>query len=197
MRNARKFSIPITKGLGCSHTWLFYAAHVKRKAVQISGGSARIDRRIAPKSDDGVEALFRAAFLPACTRPAKNVCAFRHSGLHGGSSRLPNFSLGRFDNGRCGGGCELLAGRGSVIRTSVPAEHLDAAETVQTYKDLSRVERASLRLFFLSVGVLRRTLDEAERMLITLCVDPDRRDQDQILVHINMSAVGRDYFNLY
>lgn len=29
-----------------------------------------------------------------------------------------------------------------VIRTSMPAEHLDAAETVQAYKDLSRVERA-------------------------------------------------------
>jgi transposase len=29
-----------------------------------------------------------------------------------------------------------------VIRTSVPAEHLDAAETVQAYKDLSRAERA-------------------------------------------------------
>jgi transposase len=29
-----------------------------------------------------------------------------------------------------------------VIRTSVPAEHLDMAETVQAYKDLSRVERA-------------------------------------------------------
>jgi transposase len=29
-----------------------------------------------------------------------------------------------------------------VIRTSVPAEHLDTAETVQAYKDLSRVERA-------------------------------------------------------
>ena len=29
-----------------------------------------------------------------------------------------------------------------VIRTSMPAEHLDTAETVQAYKDLSRVERA-------------------------------------------------------
>ena len=29
-----------------------------------------------------------------------------------------------------------------VIRTSIPAEHLDAHETVQVYKDLSRVERA-------------------------------------------------------
>ena len=29
-----------------------------------------------------------------------------------------------------------------VIRTSVPPEHLDTAETVQAYKDLSRVERA-------------------------------------------------------
>jgi hypothetical protein len=29
-----------------------------------------------------------------------------------------------------------------VIRTSVPAEHLDAGETVQAYKDLARVERA-------------------------------------------------------
>jgi hypothetical protein len=29
-----------------------------------------------------------------------------------------------------------------VIRTSMPAEHLDTAEAVQAYKDLSRVERA-------------------------------------------------------
>ncbi len=29
-----------------------------------------------------------------------------------------------------------------VIRTSVPAEYLDAGETVQAYKDLARVERA-------------------------------------------------------
>jgi hypothetical protein len=31
-------------------------------------------------------------------------------------------------------------------------------------------------------GVLRRTLDEAERMLVTLRVDANRRNQNQILV---------------
>ena len=35
-------------------------------------------------------------------------------------------------------------------------------------------------------GVLRCALDEAERMLVTLRVDPDRRDQDQIFVHVNV-----------
>ena len=40
-------------------------------------------------------------------------------------------------------------------------------------------------------GVLRRTLDEAERMLVTLRVDANRRDQNQILVHVN--AVDLDH----
>src|SRR5215211_1537541 len=40
-------------------------------------------------------------------------------------------------------------------------------------------------------GILRRTLDQAERMLITLGVDPNRRDQDQILGQ--MDAVNLDH----
>ena len=42
-----------------------------------------------------------------------------------------------------------------------------------------------------SRGVLRRTLGEAERMLFALRVDTDRRDQDQIVVHVN--AVDLDH----
>ena len=40
-------------------------------------------------------------------------------------------------------------------------------------------------------GVLRRPLDEAERMLVALRIDTDRCDQDQILVHVN--AVDLDH----
>jgi hypothetical protein len=44
-----------------------------------------------------------------------------------------------------------------VIRTSVPAEQLDAAGTVQAYKDLSRVERAirSLKSVDLDIRPIR------------------------------------------
>ena len=44
-----------------------------------------------------------------------------------------------------------------VIRTSVPAEHLDANEAVQAYKDLSRVERAfrSLKTIDLEIRPIR------------------------------------------
>jgi transposase len=44
-----------------------------------------------------------------------------------------------------------------VIRTSVPAEHLDANEAVQAYKDLSRVERAfrSLKTVDLDIRPIR------------------------------------------
>ncbi len=46
-----------------------------------------------------------------------------------------------------------------VIRTSVPAEQLDANEAVQAYKDLSRVERAfrSLKTVDLEIGYQRDT----------------------------------------
>jgi transposase len=56
-----------------------------------------------------------------------------------------------------------------VIRTSMPAEHLDAAETVQAYKDLSRVERAfrSLKTVDLEVPPIRHWT--AQRVRATVC----------------------------
>ncbi|MBV9561318.1 MAG: transposase, partial [Bradyrhizobium sp.] len=44
-----------------------------------------------------------------------------------------------------------------IIRTSMPAEHLDAAETVQAYKDLARIERAfrSLKTVDLEIRPIR------------------------------------------
>src|SRR5271167_2523679 len=39
-------------------------------------------------------------------------------------------------------------------------------------------------------GVLRRTLGEAERMLVALRVDTDRRDQDQISVHAGWADIA-------
>ena len=60
-----------------------------------------------------------------------------------------------------------------VIRTSVPAEHLDAAETVQAYKDLSRVERAfrSMKTVDLEIRPIRHwTADRAcARMSSSAC----------------------------
>src|ERR1700692_974231 len=41
-----------------------------------------------------------------------------------------------------------------VLRTSMPAEHLDAAETIQAYKDLSRVERAFRSLKTVDLEIL-------------------------------------------
>jgi hypothetical protein len=59
-----------------------------------------------------------------------------------------------------------------VIRTSVPAEHLDAAEAVQAYKDLSRVERAfrSLKTVDLDIRPIRHWTAPRVRAHVFLCM---------------------------
>lgn len=59
-----------------------------------------------------------------------------------------------------------------VIRTSVPAEHLAAAETVQAYKDLSRVERAfrSLKTVDLEIRPIRHWTADRVRAHVFLCM---------------------------
>lgn len=59
-----------------------------------------------------------------------------------------------------------------VIRTSVPAAQLDAAETVQAYKDLSRVERAfrSLKTVDLDIRPIRHWTAQRVRAHVFLCM---------------------------
>jgi transposase len=59
-----------------------------------------------------------------------------------------------------------------VIRTSMPAEHLDATETVQAYKDLSRVERAfrSLKTVDLEIRPIRHWMAQRVRAHVFLCM---------------------------
>jgi transposase len=59
-----------------------------------------------------------------------------------------------------------------VIRTSLPAEALDAAETVQAYKDLARVERAfrSLKTVDLEIRPIRHWTAERVRAHVFLCM---------------------------
>ncbi len=59
-----------------------------------------------------------------------------------------------------------------VIRTNVPAEHLDAAETVQAYKDLSRVERAfrSMKTVDLEIRPIRHWTAQRVRAHVFLCM---------------------------
>lgn len=59
-----------------------------------------------------------------------------------------------------------------VIRTNLPAEALDAAETVQAYKDLSRVERAfrSLKTVDLEIRPIRHWTAERVRAHVFLCM---------------------------
>lgn len=59
-----------------------------------------------------------------------------------------------------------------VIRTSMPAEHLDARETVQAYKDLSRVERAfrSLKTVDLEIRPIRHWTAQRVRAHVFLCM---------------------------
>jgi hypothetical protein len=59
-----------------------------------------------------------------------------------------------------------------VIRTSVPAEQLDAAETVQAYKDLARVERAfrCLKTVDLDIRPIRHWSPDRVRAHVFLCM---------------------------
>ena len=59
-----------------------------------------------------------------------------------------------------------------VIRTSMPAEQLAAAETVQAYKDLSRVERAfrSLKTVDLDIRPIRHWTAQRVRAHVFLCM---------------------------
>jgi transposase len=59
-----------------------------------------------------------------------------------------------------------------VIRTSMPAEHLDARETVQAYKDLSRVERAfrSMKTVDLEIRPIRHWMAQRVRAHVFLCM---------------------------
>jgi hypothetical protein len=59
-----------------------------------------------------------------------------------------------------------------VIRTSVPAAHMDAAQTVQAYKDLSRVERAfrSLKTVDLEIRPIRHWSADRVRAHVFLCM---------------------------
>jgi transposase len=59
-----------------------------------------------------------------------------------------------------------------VIRTSVPAEHLDASEAVQAYKDLSRVERAfrCLKTVDLDIRPIRHWTAPRVRAHVFLCM---------------------------
>jgi DDE family transposase len=59
-----------------------------------------------------------------------------------------------------------------VIRTSMPAEHLDAQQTVQAYKDLARVERAfrSLKTVDLEIRPIRHWTAQRVRAHVFLCM---------------------------
>jgi len=59
-----------------------------------------------------------------------------------------------------------------VIRTSMPAEHLDTHETVQAYKDLSRVERAfrSMKTVDLEIRPIRHWMAQRVRAHVFLCM---------------------------
>jgi transposase len=59
-----------------------------------------------------------------------------------------------------------------VIRTSVPAEHLDTNGAVQAYKDLSRVERAfrSLKTVDLDIRPIRHWTEQRVRAHVFLCM---------------------------
>jgi transposase len=59
-----------------------------------------------------------------------------------------------------------------VLRTSMPAEHLDAAETVQAYKDLARVERTfrSLKTVDLEIRPIRHWMADRVRAHVFLCM---------------------------
>lgn len=59
-----------------------------------------------------------------------------------------------------------------VIRTSMPAEHLDTAETVQAYKDLSRVERAfrCMKTVDLEIRPIRHWTAARVRAHVFLCM---------------------------
>lgn len=59
-----------------------------------------------------------------------------------------------------------------VIRTSMPAEHLDAAEAVQAYKDLSRVERTfrSMKTIDLEIRPIRHWTAQHVRAHVFLCM---------------------------
>jgi transposase len=59
-----------------------------------------------------------------------------------------------------------------VVRTSVPAEHLDSGETVQAYKDLSRVERAfrSMKTDDLEIRPIRHWTAGRVRAHVFLCM---------------------------
>jgi transposase len=59
-----------------------------------------------------------------------------------------------------------------VIRTSMPAEHLTASETVQAYKDLARVERAfrCLKTVDLEIRPIRHWTAERVRAHVFLCM---------------------------
>jgi hypothetical protein len=59
-----------------------------------------------------------------------------------------------------------------VIRTGVPAEHLDARETVQAYKDLARVERAfrSMKTVDLDIRPIRHWTAQRVRAHVFLCM---------------------------
>jgi len=59
-----------------------------------------------------------------------------------------------------------------VIRTSVPSEHLGAAETVQAYKDLARVERAfrCLKTGDLEIRPIRHWTSDRVRAHVFLCM---------------------------
>jgi transposase len=59
-----------------------------------------------------------------------------------------------------------------VIRTSIPAGHLDAAEAVQAYKDLSRVERSfrSMKTIDLEIRPIRHWTAQHVRAHVFLCM---------------------------
>jgi hypothetical protein len=59
-----------------------------------------------------------------------------------------------------------------VIRTSMPAEHLEAAEAVQAYKDLSRVERTfrSMKTINLEIRPIRHWTAQHVRAHVFLCM---------------------------
>ena len=58
-----------------------------------------------------------------------------------------------------------------MIRTSVPAEQLDANEAVQAYKDLARVERAfrSLKTVDLDIRPIRHWTAPRVRAHVLMC----------------------------
>lgn len=59
-----------------------------------------------------------------------------------------------------------------VIRTSMPAEHLDAEQTVQAYKDLARVEHAfrSMKTIDLEIRPIRHWSEDRVRAHVFLCM---------------------------